>query len=92
MSLFGVILVRILPHSRYYVSLCIRSECGKIRTRITPNKDTFHAVLFKRNGNKKSNSHQNLANIWVGKRGHETKKTLSGRHKEGSKALSEAVV
>ena len=32
MSLFGVILV------------CIQSECGKIRTRITPHKDTFHAV------------------------------------------------
>ena len=29
---FGVILV------------CIQSECGKIRTRITPNTDTFYAV------------------------------------------------
>ena len=30
----------------YSVSLRIQSECGKIRTRITPNKDTFHAVLW----------------------------------------------
>ena len=28
----------------YGVSLRIQSECGKIRTRITPNTDTFHAV------------------------------------------------
>ena len=33
MSVFGVILVR------------IQSEGGKIRTRITTNKDTFHAVF-----------------------------------------------
>ena len=32
MSIFGVILVR------------IQSDCGKIRTRITPNTDTFYAV------------------------------------------------
>ena len=25
--------------------LCIQSECGKIRTRITPNTDIFYAVL-----------------------------------------------
>ena len=30
---------------RYSVSLRIQSECGKIRTRITPNMDTFYAVL-----------------------------------------------
>ena len=29
---------------RYGVSVGIHSECGKIRTRKTPNKDTFHAV------------------------------------------------
>ena len=29
----------------YSVSLRIQSKCGKIRTRITPNTDTFHAVL-----------------------------------------------
>ena len=28
----------------YLISLHIQSECGKIRTRITPNMDTFHAV------------------------------------------------
>ena len=30
------------PHS---VSLRIQSECGKMRTRKTPNTTTFHAVL-----------------------------------------------
>ena len=40
MPLFGVILVRIFPHSDW----CIQSECGKMRTRITPNTDTFYAV------------------------------------------------
>ena len=29
---------------RYYVSLRIQSECGKMRTRITPNTDPFYAV------------------------------------------------
>ena len=29
---------------RYAVSLRIQSECGKIRTRITPNTDSFNAV------------------------------------------------
>ena len=28
------------------VSLCIHSECGKMRTRITPNTDTFYAVKY----------------------------------------------
>ena len=27
------------------VSLLVQSECGKIRTRKTPNTDTFHAVI-----------------------------------------------
>ena len=27
------------------VSLRIQSKCGKIPTRITPNTDTFHAVI-----------------------------------------------
>ena len=31
---------------RYGVSLCIQSEYGKIRTRKTPNRDTFHAVNY----------------------------------------------
>ena len=29
---------------RYGVSLPIHSECGKMRTRITPNTDTFHVM------------------------------------------------
>ena len=31
----------------YGVSRRIQSKCGKMRTRITPNMDTFHAVLIK---------------------------------------------
>ena len=34
-----------LNTERYFVSLRIQSECGKIWTRITPNTDTFHAVI-----------------------------------------------
>ena len=48
-SVFGVLLVRTFPHLAEYshsVSLRIQSECGKIRTRKTPNKDTFLAVLM----------------------------------------------
>ena len=33
---------------RYSVSLRIQSECGKMRTRITPNTDTFYAVKMRR--------------------------------------------
>ena len=33
-----------LNMERYEVLLCIQSECGKIRTRKTPNTDTFHEV------------------------------------------------
>ena len=33
-----------LNTERYSVSLRIQSECGKMRTRITPNTDTFYAV------------------------------------------------
>ena len=32
---------------KYFVSLRIQSEFGKIRTRITPNTDTFYAVFVK---------------------------------------------
>ena len=35
-----------LNTERYFVSLRIQSECGKMRTRITPNKDSFLAVLW----------------------------------------------
>ena len=62
MSVFGVILVCIFPHSdrirrgMEYLSifssneqkcgpyLRIQSECGKMRSRLTPNTDPFHAV------------------------------------------------
>ena len=48
-SVFGVVLVRIFPAfglntESYGESLCIRSECRKIRTRKTPNTGTFYAV------------------------------------------------
>ena len=33
-----------LNTERYGVVLLIRSKCGKIRTRITLNRDTFHSV------------------------------------------------
>ena len=33
-----------LNTEKYGVSLCIQSECRKMRIRITPNMDTFHAV------------------------------------------------
>ena len=44
MSVFGVIQVGIFPHSDWIYRICIQSECGKIWTRIAPNRDTFHAV------------------------------------------------
>ena len=31
---------------KYSVSLRIQSKCGKIQTRKTPNKDTFHVVIY----------------------------------------------
>ena len=55
-SAFGIFIVRIFPHldqirkDTKYLSLCIQSECGKIRTRKTPNTDTFYAVVIKRTG------------------------------------------
>ena len=33
-----------LTTERYGLSLCIQFECGKKRTRKTPNTNTFHAV------------------------------------------------
>ena len=33
-----------LNTERYGVYVCIQSECGKVRTKITPDTDTFHAV------------------------------------------------
>ena len=35
-----------LNAERYGVSLRIQSECGKMLTRITPNTDTFYAVIL----------------------------------------------
>ena len=35
-----------LNTERYSVSLRIKSECGKIRTRKTPNTDNFHALCI----------------------------------------------
>ena len=44
-SVFGVILVLIFPHSDWIRrDTRIQSECGKMRTRIPPNTDTFYAV------------------------------------------------
>ena len=34
-----------LNTERYFVSLSIQSECGKIRTRITPNIENIYAVI-----------------------------------------------
>ena len=36
----------VLNTEKYSVSLNIQPECGKIRTRKTPNTGTFHAVIF----------------------------------------------
>ena len=36
-----------LNMERYSASLLIQSKCGKKRTRITPNKDTFYAVFVR---------------------------------------------
>ena len=35
-----------LNTERYRVSLRLQSKCGKLRTRITPNKDIFYAVYI----------------------------------------------
>ena len=35
-----------LNKERYGVYLQMQSECGKMRTRITQNTDTFHAVMM----------------------------------------------
>ena len=40
-----------LNTKRYRVSLRIKCECGKIRTRKTPNTNTFHAVIDNNNSN-----------------------------------------
>ena len=58
-----------LNTEKYGESLRIRSECGKMRTRITPNTDTFCAVLFSRiRAESKYGSEKNQcsANQWAG--------------------------
>ena len=49
-SVFGVFLVLVFPHSdwirRETVSLRIQSKCGKIQTRKTSNTDTFHVMIY----------------------------------------------
>ena len=35
-----------LNTERFTESLRIQSECGKMRTRITPNRDTFYVVIM----------------------------------------------
>ena len=35
-----------LNTKRYSVSLRIQSECGEIRTRLTPNTNTFYKVMI----------------------------------------------
>ena len=40
----------VLNTARYSLSHRIQSECGKLRTRITPNMDPFYAVLGRRKG------------------------------------------
>ena len=37
-----------LNTERYSVYLHIQSECGKVRTRITPNTDTFYVVFYEK--------------------------------------------
>ena len=45
-SVLGVILAHIFLHLGWIRSdTCIHSKCGKMRTRITPNTDTFYAVI-----------------------------------------------
>ena len=48
-----------LNMERYRISLRIQSECGKMRTRITPNTDIFHAVLVRSRLGYKENFYRN---------------------------------
>ena len=61
-SIFGVTLVHVFPHfpafgvntERYWVSpysVWLPENAGKMRTRITPDTDTFYEVLLSLNGN-----------------------------------------
>ena len=46
LEFFWCIFSRFLTEYGFTVNLRIHSECGKIRTRKTPNTDTFHAVIY----------------------------------------------
>ena len=40
----GVTIKKVIDFGLENISFRIQSECGKMRTRATPNTDTFHAV------------------------------------------------
>ena len=52
-----------LNTERYGVCLRIQSECQKIRTRITPNTNTFHAVLLSQYDQKNKTNRANYSQI-----------------------------
>ena len=63
-SIFGVFLARIFPHSDRMRR--DKEKCGKMRTRKTPNTDTFHKVNinhFHKNWKKTTNDHNILTII-----------------------------
>ena len=73
-SVFGIILVRIIPHSDWIeVSHRIQPECRKMRTRIAPNTDTFYAVLvllrperkIKQSSNNVLLRQQGFFSVWI---------------------------
>ena len=59
---FYMITACVMKGLRYFVSLRIQSEYGKILTRKTPNTDTFHAVSLGNQLNKSEESSQNPYN------------------------------
>ena len=63
-SVLEIFLVRISPNS-YSVSLRIQSKCRKIRTRKTPNTDTFHAVTTIHDHPNASKSLKTNVVIWL---------------------------
>ena len=88
MPVFGVFLIRIFPAfglntESYRVSLHIQFECGKIRTRKTPETDTFQAVkeTLKADRNQDLNSLCKTAAFNILKTVNEKKKTLEELNK-----------
>ena len=53
-----------LEFFRYPVSLRIQYECGKIRTRKTPNTGTFHAVILQKKSNGTTCSTTRMLMFW----------------------------